>query len=95
MVSRLSLDHVHSACTTATIADPARRFAPEHRIRADGEAALNAVSSAPDSRCSGDLVEPARLDVVDEAPHLIRLRDEGALLDPSDRVADVPFKVRK
>jgi hypothetical protein len=40
---------------------------------------------------SGDLAEPAGLHVVDEAPHLILLGDEGAFLDALDGVADVTF----
>jgi hypothetical protein len=40
---------------------------------------------------SADFRETAGLHVVDEAPHLIASRDEGALLDPLDGVADIIF----
>jgi hypothetical protein len=49
------------------------------------------IGAARDSRCSADLVEPARLHVVDETPHLILLGDEGAFPYALDRVADITF----
>jgi hypothetical protein len=42
-----------------------------------------------DPASSGDLAESAGLHVVDEAPHLILLGDEGAFLDALDGVADI------
>jgi hypothetical protein len=42
-------------------------------------------------RKSGDLVEPARLHVVDEPPHLILPGDEGAFPDALDGVAHITF----
>src|SRR5579862_7744152 len=44
---------------------------------------------------SAHFVEPARLDVVDEPAYVLFLRDEWALLDPSDRLADVLFEIVK
>src|SRR5918996_1950844 len=59
-----------------------------------GRAAL-APAGRIDPGCSGDLVEPARLHVVDEAPHLILPGDERAFRYSLDRVADVLFQVGK
>ena len=44
---------------------------------------------------SHDLIESAGLHVVDETPHLVLVRDEGAFQDALDRVADVSLQLRK
>src|SRR5215212_2554134 len=53
---------------------------------------------APSELCrcgSGDLAQPARLDLVDKAAHALLVRHERARLDPCHRLAHVLLQVRE